>query len=142
MSANNDTPEQRSRTMRAVKGQDTSPEKTVRRLIHHMGYRYRLHRRDLPGKPDLVFASRRKVVFVHGCFWHGHGCKRGARMPKTNVDYWRRKIGRNVERDAEHHANLRALGWDVMIVWECELKDTAALAERIKAFLSGCADDG
>ena len=90
--------EQRSRTMRAVKFRDTEPELTVRRLLHRMGYRFRLQRKDLPGKPDIVFGPRRKVIFVHGCFWHGHSCKRGSRMPKTNVEYWETKITRNVER--------------------------------------------
>ena len=124
--------------MRAVKGQDTGPEMRVRRLVHRMGYRYRLHRKDLPGKPDLVFPGRRKVIFVHGCFWHGHDCKRGARAPKTNAAYWKTKIGRNAQRDAEHRAALRALGWDALVIWECELKqDDDRLAARIKQFLDG-----
>lgn len=93
--------------MRAVKGRDTGPELAVRRMLHARGYRYRLHRKDLPGKPDMTFPSRRKVVFVHGCFWHGHSCPRGARMPKTNADYWRAKIGRNRERDEAQRAALR-----------------------------------
>lgn len=121
--------------MRAVKGQDTAPEMTVRRLVYGMGYRYRLHRKDLPGKPDLVFPSRRKVVFVHGCFWHGHDCKRGARIPKTNRDYWEKKIDRNRRRDARHYEDLERTGWSVMVIWECQLKDRDALTGRIAEFL-------
>ena len=93
--------EQRSRTMRAVRDRDTKPELAVRRLLHRMGYRYRLHWRDLPGKPDIVFGPRRKVIFVHGCFWHGHSCNRGNRLPKTNAEYWKAKIERNVARHFE-----------------------------------------
>ena len=125
----------RSRIMRAVKSRDTKPEMIVRRLAHAMGYRYRLHRAGLPGKPDLVFGPRRKVIFVHGCFWHGHDCKRGARVPKTNVEYWTAKIGGNRQRDADSEAALIAMGWRVLIVWECEMKDRAALAARLRAYL-------
>jgi DNA mismatch endonuclease (patch repair protein) len=111
---------------------------TVRRLVHSLGYRYRLHRLDLPGKPDLVFPGRHKVIFVHGCFWHGHGCTRGARLPATNVDYWKRKIARNVERDAETLGKLNAEGWLSLTLWECELKaaDRPHLTKRIEEFLS------
>ena len=108
--------------MRAVKCKDTAPEMVVRRLVHSLGYRYRLHRRDLPGKPDLVFGPRRKVIFVHGCFWHGHTCKRGNRQPKTNADYWRKKIQVNKERDKSTLEELRARGWEILVVWECETK--------------------
>ena len=121
--------------MRAVKGRDTGPELAVRRMLHARGYRYRLHRKDLPGKPDMTFPSRRKVVFVHGCFWHGHSCPRGARMPKTNADYWRAKIGRNRERYEAQRAALRDAGWGVLTVWECELRRGDELASRIEAFL-------
>ena len=121
--------------MRAVKGRDTGPELAVRRMLHARGYRYRLHRRDLPGAPDLTFPSRRKVVFVHGCFWHGHSCPRGDRMPKTNTDYWRRKIGRNRERYEGQQAALRDAGWGVLTVWECELRREDELAARLEAFL-------
>ena len=127
----------RSYIMRAVKGQDTAPEMTVRRLVYGMGYRYRLHRKDLPGKPDLVFPSRRKVVFVHGCFWHGHDCKRGARIPKTNRDYWEKKIDRNRDRDTRHYEDLKCAGWGVMVIWECELNAEDFIAEKITSFLSG-----
>jgi len=131
----NETPESRSRIMRAVKGRDTSLEITIRRLIFSMGYRYRLHRKNLPGKPDLVFSSRRKVIFIHGCFWHGHDCKRGARVPKTNREYWEKKIARNQARDSKNVADLEALGWDVLIIWECLIKDEAALKQRLSEFL-------
>lgn len=132
------TDAERSRVMRAVRSKDTAPEMTVRRLVHSLGYRYRLHRSDLPGKPDLVFPGRHKVIFVHGCFWHGHGCTRGARLPATNVDYWKRKIARNVERDAETLGKLNAEGWLSLTLWECELKaaDRPHLTKRIEEFLS------
>jgi DNA mismatch endonuclease, patch repair protein len=128
--------ELRSRIMRAVKGKDTQPEWTVRRLLHAAGFRYRLHAKDLPGKPDLVFPARRKIVFVHGCFWHGHDCARGNRQPKTNADYWLAKIARNKARDAEQVAALRDCNWQVLTVWECEIKDDGLLA-RLKKFLGG-----
>ncbi len=127
------TSEQRSAVMRKVKGKDTSPELKVRRLLWGMGLRYRLHRRDLPGAPDIVLAGRRLAVFVHGCFWHGHDCARGARVPKQNRDYWTGKVGRNRERDVRNQAALASRGWTPMVVWECELKDAAALAARLKA---------
>lgn len=104
-------------------------------MLHASGYRYRLHRNDLPGKPDIVFPSRKKAIFVHGCFWHGHSCKRGARVPKTNQEYWVRKISRNVERDKAHLARLTELGWAVLIVWECEIKDLVRLKETLTRFL-------
>lgn len=129
------TPEERSRVMRAVKGKNTKPELIVRRLTHALGYRYRLHRKDLPGSPDLVFVSRKKVIFVHGCFWHGHDCKRGSRQPKTNAGYWRDKIARNVARDASNQQALDAQGWQALVLWECDLKDREALAERLRDFL-------
>jgi DNA mismatch endonuclease (patch repair protein) len=130
-----ETPEAlRSRTMRAVKGKNTKPEWVIRRLLHTAGYRYRLHAKQLPGKPDLVFSGRRKVIFVHGCFWHGHGCARGARQPKANAVYWSAKIGRNRQRDIKHLAALRADGWKAHIVWECEIKKPELLA-RLRRFL-------
>lgn len=121
--------------MRAVKATDTAPEMTVRRLVHRMGRRFRLHRKDLPGSPDLVFPGLHKVVFVNGCFWHGHDCARGARVPKTNADYWRAKIGRNRARDAFSLAALRTRGWRAAVIWECELKDLARVRRRMAAFL-------
>ncbi len=129
------TSEQRSRTMRAVKGRDTKPEMKVRRILHRMGYRYRLHRKDLPGKPDIVFGPRRRVIFVNGCFWHGHSCKRGNRLPKTNAEYWESKIARNVERHAKQLDELATAGWNSLTLWECELVDEDALARRLRAFL-------
>ena len=120
--------------MRAVKGKNTGPEMVVRRLVHGMGYRYRLHRKGLPGKPDLVFALRRKVVFVHGCFWHGHACKRGDRIPKANRDYWTRKIARNKERDQAHLAALHADRWQALVIWECEI-GRADTEHRLRRFL-------
>ena len=129
------TSAQRSRIMRAVKDRDTRPELIVRRMLHARQFRYRLHRNDLPGKPDLAFPGRRKVIFVHGCFWHGHHCPRGARTPKTHEAYWKQKIARNVARDAANESALLADGWKVLTVWECELKDRASLEERLVDFL-------
>ncbi len=128
-------PEDRSRIMRAVKSRDTGPELIVRRLAHGMGYRYQLHRKDLPGKPDLVFPARRKVIFVHGCFWHQHHCPRGAKSPKSNRDYWVPKLLRNKQRDAEHEIGLREMDWSALVIWECETRDQDALRAGIRAFL-------
>ena len=128
------SPEQRRRIMQSVGTRDTGPEMVVRRLLHRLGYRYRLHRRDLPGTPDIVLPGRRKIILVHGCFWHGHGCKKG-RLPKSKPEYWGPKIARNRERDAEKQRALRDLGWDVLAVWQCEVADEAILAERLTQFL-------
>lgn len=128
------SPEKRSAVMRAVKSKDTKPEMAVRRMLHAAGYRYRLHRAELPGKPDLVFASRKKAIFVHGCFWHGHDCPRGARAPKSNSDYWKAKIGRNVERDKKVAAAFDSLGWKRLVIWECEIP-APNLLERVQSFL-------
>jgi DNA mismatch endonuclease (patch repair protein) len=121
--------------MRAVKGRDTAPEMTVRRLVHRMGYRFRLHRKDLPGKPDIVLPGRHKVVFVHGCFWHGHSCLRGAREPKSNARYWHDKIDRNRTRDSHCLEQLQNLGWKTLVIWECQLKSEARLTTHIRRFL-------
>ncbi len=121
--------------MRSVHSQDTKPEMVVRRTVYRLGFRYRLNRKDLPGKPDLVFAGRCKVIFVHGCFWHGHDCKAGAKRPKTNVEYWTTKLQRNRERDLSHYQQLEGLGWQYLILWECELKDQQALETKLLAFL-------
>ena len=121
--------------MRAVKSRDTTPELAVRKLVHGMGYRYRLYRENLPGKPDLVFAGRKKVVFVHGCFWHQHNCARGARTPKSNQDYWIPKLDRNQRRDRQVRSQLRRLGWKSLVVWECQTKNPKKLANRIRSFL-------
>ena len=123
--------EKRSAVMRAVKSRDTSPELKVRRAAHALGLRFRLGRSDLPGKPDLVFPSSRIALFVHGCFWHGHDCARGARMPQTNRAYWQAKIARNMQRDAASLASLRKLDWKPAVIWECETKDAARLARLI-----------
>ncbi len=128
-------PAKRSAVMARIKGRDTGPERVVRRLLWGLGARYRLNRKDLPGKPDIVMAGRRLVVFVHGCFWHGHDCPRGARVPKANRDYWTGKVARNRARDAEARERLTAAGWRVETIWECELKDRAALAARLKAMI-------
>lgn len=132
----------RSWTMSRVKSTNTTPEMIVRRLLHGLGYRYRLHGAKLPGKPDVVFAGRRKVVFVHGCYWHGHDCKRGSRVPSTRQDYWVPKLVRNKERDARHVSSLEQLGWDVLVVWECEIKDRVALGERLQNFLGPASRGG
>ncbi|MBF6150214.1 very short patch repair endonuclease [Nocardia nova] len=122
-----ETAEQRSRTMRAVRSQDTAPEMTVRRFLHAAGLRYRLHDKGLPGKPDLVFPRRRVALFVHGCFWHQHpGCP-AARRPATNTEYWTRKLDGNTARDARRVAELKSQGWIVITIWECETRDQAAL---------------
>lgn len=132
-----ETPEVRRRTMQAVKSKNTAPELLVRGLAHRMGFRFRLHRKDLPGKPDLVFPALRKAIFVHGCFWHGHDCARGARVPKTNRRYWRKKIERNRERDRGTREALTKLGWKVAVFWECELKSGETATKRIRRFLAG-----
>lgn len=129
------TPEERSRIMAAVKDKDTRPELLVRRLLREMGFHYRLHPKDVPGKPDISFKGRKKAIFIHGCFWHGHACKRGARTPKTNREYWEQKINRNKQRDVQHRDALRAMGWDVLTLWECELKDISRVMERLTVFM-------
>ncbi|MFQ6397615.1 very short patch repair endonuclease [Nocardia sp. KC 131] len=127
----NETPEQRSRTMRAVPSRDTAPEMAVRRFLHAAGLRYRLHDRRLPGKPDLVFPSRRIALFVHGCFWHQHpGCPRSVR-PASNTDYWTSKLDGNIARDACRREELEAEGWCVLIIWECQTRDPSALASLL-----------
>jgi DNA mismatch endonuclease (patch repair protein) len=125
----------RSRTMRAVKSKNTAPEMIVRKLVHRMGYRFRLHRKDLPGSPDLVFPSRRLALFVHGCFWHGHDCARGARSPKTNAQYWTQKVERNRKRDAAALEALSQEGWRSCVIWECELQDRERLRTRLVELL-------
>jgi len=129
--------ERRSNNMRRIRSSDTKPEMTVRQMIHGMGYRYRLHRRDLPGSPDLVFGPRRAVIFVHGCFWHQHDkaeCLDG-RLPKSNSSYWTAKLSRNVDRDALVQEQLVQEGWRFLIIWECELTSKCSVRERISSFL-------
>jgi DNA mismatch endonuclease (patch repair protein) len=128
--------EKRSAVMRRVKAKDTSPELKVRKALTRLGARYRLHRKDLPGHPDIVMPGRKLALFVHGCFWHGHDCARGARVPKQNRDYWVGKVDRNRTRDAKTREALTALGWRVETIWECDLKDAAALEARLRRLLS------
>lgn len=127
----------RSANMRAIRSKNTSPEMQVRRIVTKLGYRYRLHAKDLPGKPDLVFRARQKLVFVHGCFWHQHPLSRclDARRPKSNTAYWQPKLDRNISRDAEHLSNLESTGWDILIIWDCETKAPVKLKKKIKRFL-------
>jgi DNA mismatch endonuclease (patch repair protein) len=124
----------RSANMRAIRSKGTLPELLVRRMAHRLGYRFRLHRASLPGKPDLVFPSRRKVIFVNGCFWHSHGCK-SAHVPKSNLGYWTPKLERNKLRDNRNVEALAASGWKSMVIWECETKEEGAIKRRLKKFL-------
>ncbi|MBA3912892.1 MAG: DNA mismatch endonuclease Vsr [Acidobacteriales bacterium] len=127
---------QRRANMRAVRSRDTGPEMLVRSLLHRLGYRFRLHRKDLPGTPDLVFISRRKVIFVHGCFWHQHPKCPRATVPSSNVEFWGRKLERNTARDRGDLMRLRRLGWKVMVVWECNTKRPERLTARLRRFLA------
>ena len=129
-------PEKRSTVMRRVKAKDTSPELKVRKALTALGARYRLHRKDLPGSPDIVLPGRRLALFVHGCFWHGHNCARGARVPKANRDYWVAKVDRTRARDVRTREALVAAGWRVETIWECDLKDAEALRARLEALLA------
>ena len=132
----------RSAVMRAVKSRDTTPERAVRAVLKTLAPGYRLHRADLPGRPDIAYGSRKLAIFVHGCFWHGHDCARGSRMPKTHAEYWRGKIGRNRARDERTLAALAALGWRALVVYECELKDPARLSGRLEEALAAAAPAG
>ena len=128
---------ERSERMARIHGRDTRPEMVVRRMLHGMGYRYRLHRGDLPGKPDIVFGKRKKAIFVHGCFWHRHddpAC-RLARLPKSKLDFWLPKLSANAERDVRHQEQLRRLGWNVLVVWECELRQSEQLENKLRRFV-------
>jgi DNA mismatch endonuclease (patch repair protein) len=127
---------ERSAIMRRVRGKDTTPELAVRSLVHKLGLRYALHRGDLPGKPDLVLPGRSKVIFVHGCFWHGHSCRAGRNRPATHRAYWIPKLERNKARDAANSRRLRRKGWSVLTVWECQLKDADRLRRRIAKFFA------
>ena len=129
------TPQRRSENMRRIKSKDMKPELLVRSIVHRMGYRFRLHRKDLPGKPDLVLPSRKKAIFVHGCFWHQHKACREGRMPGSRRDYWVPKLQRNVERDAHNSELLKAKGWSVLTIWECEVKDEASVKRMLTDFL-------
>lgn len=121
--------------MRRVRSHDTGPERLVRRLLTQLGLRYRLQRKDLPGRPDIAFIGKRKAIFIHGCFWHGHDCARGARIPKANADYWISKISRNRARDDAAVRDLEALGWQILLLWECELRSQEAVLARLSEFL-------
>jgi DNA mismatch endonuclease, patch repair protein len=133
------TPQQRSFNMSRIRNRNTRPEIKVRSMVHRMGYRYRLHRKDLPGKPDLVFPGKRKVIFVHGCFFHMHDCQYGTVIPKTNAEFWHKKRCGNVERDRRNTEALERDGWNILEVWECQTKkedDLSSLADVISEFLS------
>jgi DNA mismatch endonuclease (patch repair protein) len=130
------TPEQRRQIMQAVKTRDTGPERTVRRIVYALGYRYRLNVKALPGRPDLVVARRKQAIFVHGCFWHGHGCTKG-KAPKSRLEYWAPKLKANRERDAAQQFALEKLGWSVLTIWQCETHEEEALAAKLEHFLGG-----
>lgn len=132
--------QRRSRNMARIRSKDTLPEMAVRRLVHSLGYRYRLHRKDLPGKPDLVFGPRQKIIEVRGCFWHAHlryniDCPEARSPAKTNTGYWGPKMDRNVARDAQNLEKLNAMGWETLVIWECELRDIQTVEKRIVHFL-------
>src|SRR5579883_2064755 len=127
---------ERSANMRAIKSRDTEPEKIVRSIAHRMGYRFRLCVADLPGKPDIVFPRLHAAIFVHGCFWHGHQCKRGAQVPQTHTAFWKDKIARNVARDRKQTRTLREYGWRVMTVWQCQIRKQEHLISRLRHFLA------
>lgn len=120
--------------MQAVKAKDTGPEMCVRQMLHSHGYRYRLHRKDLPGRPDIVFASKRKVIFIHGCFWHGHGCTKG-KLPVSRLEYWKPKIEQNKARDTRNLVELETEGWQVLTIWQCEMSDRQVLWTRLQEFV-------
>jgi DNA mismatch endonuclease, patch repair protein len=125
----------RSENMRRIKSKDPNPELAVRRMVHGLGYRYRLHGHHLPGRPDLIFSGRKKIIFVHGCFWHSHALCNLAHTPQSRQDYWKPKLDRNKERDKAHRRALKALGWETLVIWECEVKAADALARRLQSFL-------
>ncbi len=132
--------EKRSEIMRRVKSMQTKPELKVRKLLFSMGYRYRLHMKDLPGKPDIVFTKKKKIIFVHGCFWHQHpGCKKKG-LPKSNQAFWKSKFDKNIKRDSQNILILNEMGWKVLVIWECELKEDKALSKKISDFLNDSKD--
>ena len=132
------TKEKRSRIMSKVKGKDTKPELFVRSLLYKMGYRFRLHRRDLPGNPDIVLPRHKKVIFIHGCFWHGHKACPRAKRPSSNKMFWEEKLNKNIQRDKRNISGLREMGWDPLIIWTCEIKDHANLRIKLHSFLENC----
>ena len=130
------TKEKRSQIMSKIKGKDTKPEIVVRSLLHQMGYRFRLHRRDLPGNPDIVLPKHKKVIFVHGCFWHGHkDCPR-AKRPSTNKKFWNEKLSKSIKRDTFNQKKLKKMGWLTLIIWQCEMKDSKNLQSKLESFLN------
>ena len=129
------TKKQRHQCMSAIRNKNTKPEMIVRRLVHSLGYRYRLHGRGLPSKPDLIFPSRLKVIFVHGCFWHRHSCSKGRSRPSTRAKFWREKLEENKERDRRNLRKLRKEGWKVLVIWECQTKNSEKLISKLKKFL-------
>lgn len=135
------SPEKRSWVMSQVKGRNTRPEKLVRSLLHSMGYRFRLQRKDLSGKPDIVLPKYRAAIFVHGCYWHRHDCPNGQRLPKSRLNFWLPKLEGNRERDIRKQTLLREQGWNVLIIWECQLRDTDVLQEIIRAFLESAGQE-
>ena len=130
------TPEQRSQQMRRIRSQDTAPELQVRKIVTGLGYRYRLHCADLPGTPDLVLRSRRRAVFVSGCYWHGHHCRAGRNQPRTHRAYWQTKIAGNLARDTRVQRKLRRDGWRVLVIWECQLRKPELVSRRLSRWLA------
>lgn len=130
-----ETKAQRSKIMSRVKSKNTKPELAVRRFIHSLGFRYRLHDKNLPGKPDLVFRKRQRVIFVHGCFWHGHDCRAGHNRPSSNQTYWDKKLKQNMKRDSKNEKHLKEIGWRYFIIWECQIKNLLTLETKIRRFL-------
>jgi DNA mismatch endonuclease, patch repair protein len=129
-------PDRRSENMRRIPSKNTIPELTVRRIVRALGHcGYRIHKKDIPGKPDIAWIGRKRAIFVHGCFWHGHNCKEGLRKPKSKIDYWLPKIESNKKRDAEHNKTLKADGWKILTIWECELKNVERVEKRLKKLL-------
>lgn len=126
---------ERSRRMAMVRGKNMKPEVAVRKLVHGLGYRYRLHKKDLPGMPDMVFKSKKKVIFVHGCFWHRHDNCKLARLPKSRLDFWKTKLEGNKKRDEENQKRLNEMGWEYLVIWECEVKDKQNIRDKIQSFL-------
>jgi DNA mismatch endonuclease (patch repair protein) len=129
------TPEQRQRCMASISGKNTKPELIVRKLLYSLGYRYRLHYSSLPGKPDLVFPGKRKIIFIHGCFWHRHDCKKGNSTPIKNSDFWQKKLADIAIRDNRNISELKKLGWEVLVIWECQIKNLRSLVENLHSYL-------
>lgn len=129
------TPSQRSERMRLVRSSDTKPEVLLRRLVWSLGYRYRKNRSDLIGNPDLAFISRKRAIFLHGCFWHRHQCPAGTRTPKSRIDFWATKFERNVLRDAAVMKQLKSAGWQALVIWECQLTNRSGVERRVRRFL-------